>query len=716
MAKQRLIDRFPQYRDKYHADLVADLHLNEKSAMVGHFLVIWIVVAVKWTILPHMPLLLWGLAVNASVATRFLIFRSYQRRTKASENDVKWHTVGIGACALAWSMGFLAVLPHCRASDIPFLMMVIAVLSASAVVSLAARLKSYAVFSTLLVVPCVLGLFLSGNPDYATGSLAVVFLLFCGAGVKRANQVSQSAMIRRYQNNEIMRDLSKAKRELQEAVRSAQAASSAKQEFLANVSHEIRTPMNGVLGMTDLVLETNLNADQRRCLDTARRSGTSLLRLIDDLLDFSKIEAGKMDVEMVPYELRPLVADLAEVHRMSGKAKVEIRLHIADDLPRVMIGDPSRLRQVLNNLLSNAVKFTAKGFIRIQVDAVEKDGEAQLEIAVEDDGVGIPADRLASIFESFTQADGSTTRNYGGTGLGLTISRKLTELMGGLLTVQSDVGRGSVFTATLPLVTKEVAGLSTKIALLVVGQDQHELVQQLRKAGADAQPGHLDGELWNIARGLFSSSETQRFLILPVEAYAQHAKLVDSFLRHFHCLPVFTDGDPQNLPLPQAFHCPNSFDAETLESLAVQAKSRPSQIQTQSEEEVITLRILVAEDHPTNATIVRRMLEGMGHAVEIAGDGQAAIDAFTQRGADLILMDLQMPVMGGHDACRAIRLLPDGKDIPILALTAHATAEERQRSMDAGMDDHLTKPFTRAQLTNAIQLWGTSLRNPEKLP
>jgi CheY-like chemotaxis protein len=252
--------------------------------------------------------------------------------------------------------------------------------------------------------------------------------------------------------------------------------------------------------------------------------------------------------------------------------------------------------------------------------------------------------------------------------------------------------------------------------MLVVGDDQVEVVQQIRKAGADAQPGHLDGELWNIARGLFSSSEAQRFLLLTVEAYEAHDKLVNAFLRHFHCWPLFTNGAADSLPLAEAFHHVGALDTAMLEALASQAKSKVPHIQEPSSSEPATLNILVAEDHPTNATIVRRMLEGMGHQVEIAGDGQAAVDAFTQRGADLILMDLQMPIMGGHDACRAIRLLPDGKDIPILALTAHATAEERQRSMDAGMDDHLTKPFTRAQLTSAIQLWGTSLRNPEKLP
>jgi len=716
MAKSSLIDRFPQYRDKYLADLVVDLHLNEKSAMIGHALVIWIVVAVKWAFLPHSTLLLWGCAVSASVLGRLLIFRRHHRRAVIQESDVQWYTFGIAACALAWSCGFLAILPYCRASDIPFLMMVIAVLSASAIVSLSARLKSYAIFSTLLVLPCILGLFLSDNPDYATGSLALIFLVFCGSGVRRANLVSQSALIRRYQNSEIMRDLGQAKRQLQDAVRRAESANTAKQEFLANVSHEIRTPMNGVLGMTDLVLETELTDDQRKCLDTARRSGTSLLSLIDDLLDFSKIEAGKMEMEIVAYELRPLLTDLVDVHRMSGKAKAEILLQIDDDLPKVIIGDSNRMRQVVNNLLSNAVKFTPRGFIRLNVECTEIHREQLLELSVADDGVGIPPNRLLSIFESFTQADGSTTRNYGGTGLGLTISRKLVELMGGTLSVQSDVGVGSVFSVTLPLVTKKVCGLSTEMAILVVGQNSADQVDALCNAGANAQSGQLDGELWNLARGMFYDHEAQHFLFLQREDYCAHQKLVDAFLRHFHCVPVFTDHHEEALPLPNALQWAGEINAPGLEDLLIQSKLLVAVTTAPPACKNLSLRVLVAEDHKINATIVRRMLESMGHQVELAVDGQAAVDAFLQHGADLILMDLQMPIMGGHDACRAIRLMDHGKDIPILALTAHATAEERQLSMAAGMDDHLTKPFTRSQLTSAVQLWGTSLRNPEKLP
>lgn len=715
MAKQRLIDRFPQYRDKYHADLVADLHRNEKSAILGHFAVIWIVVAVKWQVLPQSVLLTWAGMVNAAVAIRFLFYRSYQRRAKVSENDVKLHTFAISTVALAWSTGFLAILPYCGPGDVPLLMMVIAVISASAIISLSARLKSYAIFSTLLLIPCVIGLFFSSNPDYATGSLAIIFLVFCGSGVKRANQVSQSAMIRRYQNSEIMRDLGKAKRQLQEAVRSAEAASTAKQEFLANVSHEIRTPMNGVLGMTDLVLETQLDEDQRRCLETARRSGTGLLYLIDDLLDFSKIEAGKMDIDMVSYQLRPLIQDLLEVHRHSGKAKAEILLHIDESIPETIVGDPNRIRQVLNNLIGNAVKFTPKGFIRVTASHAIHENESRLELAISDDGVGIPADRLASIFESFTQADGSTTRTYGGTGLGLTISRNLAELMGGSLSVQSEVGEGSTFTASVPLVKHETNELTTAMYVLTLGENNVELANRLRSSGANAEASSIDGELWNTARSLFRDKNSQRFVMLMVADFEAHKKLITAFLHHFQCIPVITDIGDVKLPVKNALRSHGDVSPTTLEKLVADSKNAAQAVSEPCQKEAISLRILVAEDHPTNATIVRRMLETMGHEVELAGDGQIAVDAFTRNGADLILMDLQMPVMGGHDACRAIRRLEDGKHIPILALTAHATAEERQLSMEAGMDDHLTKPFTREQLTNAIQLWGSSHHSPEKL-
>lgn len=708
MRTKSLIDRFPQYQERFHNDLVSDLYRNEKSAIIGHLLVMVLVVGFKHEQLPLLPLIAWCIAVVASVAARAHYFRRFQRRSRYDASDLRYHTKCISACALAWSLGFLAVMSSLGAADRAFFMMVFAGITASAVVTLSARLKSYAVFSSLILLPPVVGMFLVPQPDYAIATMAAVFFLFCGAGVKKANQVHHSALIRRYQNTDIMGDLGSAKKDLQTAVHRSEAASQAKQQFLANVSHEIRTPMNGIIGMTDLVLESDLGEDQRTCLETSRRCGLNLLHLIDDLLDFSKIEAGKMTIENVPYELGAVLLDTVELHRLSGRAKAEILCEVDPSLPINVLGDPNRLRQVIHNLVGNAIKFTPKGFIRVTADREKGSaGEDRLVVAVSDEGVGIPPDRLQTIFESFTQADGSTTRNYGGTGLGLTITRSLIDLMGGSLTVESQVDVGSVFRAELPLHDADRKRLAAPCAILVIGEGAEELANSLPLAGAIARATTLNTDLWNVARSCFRDKHAHRFLFLDHGSYEADPKLVDAFLRHFRCTAVFTDGEAPAGTCSGKLgfaHLDGPVESAFLENLVQKSMLKETEIAT---EEVgkRSLRILVAEDHPTNALIVRRMLETMGHIVSVAPDGQQAVTLFQEQGADLILMDLQMPVMGGHDACRAIRALPDGKELPILALTAHATTDERQRSLDSGMDDHLTKPFTRDQLQEALQAW-----------
>ncbi|MGB0952290.1 MAG: ATP-binding protein [Planctomycetota bacterium] len=708
MRQKSLIDRFPQYQDRFRSDLVADLYRNEKSAIVGHLLALGMVIGFKHDSLPGMQAAIWAAAVTASVIFRALCFRRFRKRTSYDASDLHRHTIAISACAMAWSLGFLSVLPTLNAGDSAFFMMVFAGITSSAVITLSGRLKSYAMFSSLVLGPPVIGMFFAPQPDYGIATMAAVFFLFCGVGVKKANLVHHSALIRRYQNSDIMKDLGAAKKDLQVAVTKAESANQAKQEFLANVSHEIRTPMNGILGMTDLVLESELTEDQQTCLQTARRCGLSLLHLIDELLDFSKIEAGKMDMEMVPYELDAVMKDTVEVHRLSGRAKAEILLDIDKAIPEQLLGDPNRIRQVVNNLLGNAVKFTPKGYIRVSARVLPDDeGRHQLQISVADEGVGIPEDRLESIFESFTQADGSTTRNYGGTGLGLTITRSLIELMGGNMSVESEVGVGSTFHATIPLNDATRKSLAAPCAALVLGENAAALVQALPLAGANALAAEIDGELWNVARECYRDVNAHRFLFLDRASFEQHTELISAFLRHFRCTAVFTDAVPdEGTPAPYAI-LDGDLDSAFLDNLISRCKEEEELEMEPEPKEVGPLRILVAEDHPTNALIVRRMLEGMGHHVTHSPDGKQAVQAFQEGGADLILMDLQMPVMGGHDACRAIRALPDGKEIPILALTAHATSEERERSREAGMDDHLTKPFTRDQLTEALQVWGS---------
>lgn len=709
MSKSSLIERFPEYQEQFRADILAELYRNERSAMAGHALVAMLSVGFTYNDMPPILAIGWISTVILGVTIRAMIYRRYRSRTRHEAKDLKLHTIGISACALGWSLGFAVASPFLSAEVISFYLMVFAGITASAVITLSGRVKSYNQFSLLILGPPILALFLGPNRSYEIGTMAVAMLLFCAVGVRKVNATLQAAIFRRDQNTDIMRDLSKAKKRMEaEAIR-AEAANQSKQEFLANVSHEIRTPMNGILGMTNIVLQSDLGEDQQECLHTAHQCGRSLLTLIDDLLDFSKIEAGRMEVESIPTELAELADDVVQIQRNNEKAKVPIELHIDPNLPKRILSDPVRLRQIITNLIGNAIKFTSEGSVRVRITEQKLEGsEREVLLAVEDDGIGIPADRLSSIFESFTQADGSTTRNFGGTGLGLTISKTLSELMGGSLSVESAEGKGSTFTVRLPLVDPDHDRLSQNCCFLTLNTQHAVMEDLLNSFCVPHMELEVSPDLWNEGRNFFAAHEGKRFAVVDCQLGEEEQKLLHAFAKHFQ-LTLLWVPSPEATPTreQQAHLVPEVPNREYLERLLHVPEEAETPTEEVAEQEVGKLHILVAEDHPTNATIVRRMLEALGHQVTLAEDGKVAFETFRDQGADLILMDLQMPVMGGQDSTRAIRALPDGRQVPIVALTAHAASEERDRSLAAGMDDLLTKPFTREQLTGVLEKWGS---------
>ncbi|MFN2571544.1 MAG: response regulator [Gemmatimonadales bacterium] len=735
-AAPLLSDGQPEDGVVMDADIRSDLARLLQARLVhesglgvfAHPILIAVIAIFAWPDAPHTMVLGWVAAVWLGALIRGAWLFLATRRTLSDRVVRTGVRVTVTLLAIAWGVGGAIVLPLIPFETVALALVVLAGIIASALTTLAADPLSIRGFVAGITLPVFVALATNDQSHNVAAAIVVAVFTFVMILVARRAHLTLVDHLRITARLAISEGAAKrAEAVMREARDLAERVARARSAFLANMSHEIRTPMNAVLGFVELILDTELSSEQRRALELVRSSSEALLMILNDILDYSKIEAEHLELESIPFEVSKVVHATASLLAVRAREKhLELLAEVAPEVPRTVRGDPTRLRQVLMNLIGNAIKFTEQGEIVVSVSASTTEDTAQIRFAVRDTGIGIAPEHVTSVFKEFTQADSTMTRRYGGTGLGLAISQRLVRLMGGEVAVTSAVGHGSEFsfTLTLPVETQSQIRTTARAALggrrmLIVDDNQTNrriLRDMLAAEGIgvdeaasaavglsmlkrtrydlailDVQMPDMDGfQLATAVRGDTSLARTNLLMLTSAGQRGDGERCRELGIRGYLTKPISRSDllEALGTVLAGAAGEAGTPDVVTRHTIAESRRS---------------LRVLLAEDNPVNQQVAVAMLVKRGHEVHVASNGREALEAVREREYDVVLMDIQMPEMDGFEATAAIRALPQGQDLPIIGLTAHALSGERERCIARGMSEYLAKPFKAHELFGLVE-------------
>jgi len=698
-----------------------------------HPILIAVIATLAWPDAPHDLLLGWAGAVVFTALLRgaWLFIAPHRRLSERAVRTGVRATVSL--LAITWGVGAALVLPVVPFETTALVLVILAGLIASALTTLAADPLSIRGFLAGIALPVFVSLAMSERSHNLAAAIVVAVFTLGMAIVARRAHITLVDHLRVTARLAVSEEAAKrAESVMRDARDLAERTARARSAFLANMSHEIRTPMNAVLGFVELVLDTELSTEQRRALELVRSSSEALLMILNDILDYSKIEAEHLELESIPFDVAKVVHATASLLAVRAREKhLELLADVAPEVPRVVRGDPTRLRQVLMNLIGNAIKFTEQGEVVVAVTTQARDGTVVLRFGVRDTGIGIAPEHLKTVFKEFTQADSTMTRRYGGTGLGLAISQRLVRLMGGELAVTSEVGHGSEFsfTLTLPVETAasertvRLAALGGRRMLIVDDNETNRRIlrEMLAAEGVKVDEATMANDGLAALRRAAQKRVPYDLAILDVQmpdmdgfqlatAVRQDQTLVRTKLLMLTSAGQRGDGERcRELGIRGYLTKPLSR-VDLLEALGTVLAGPAEEAGTP---DVVTrhtiaesrrsVRVLLAEDNPVNQQVAVAMLVKRGHVVHVVVNGREAVDAIMQGEYDVVLMDVQMPEMDGFEATQAIRAMPQGDHLPIIAMTAHALTGERERCLAHGMTDYLAKPFKAHELFTLVE-------------